>query len=96
MKIFNIPDDDMKGCSTIDLERILLEKVVKLRKLNKETSEDPRVQKAKDALELAKLPFKKTRLKWVAEIEVLELELKSRNVKFNIKWDDIHSEDVNE
>lgn len=54
--------------------------------------EDPKVQKAIDALDLAKAPFKKARQKWQAEIDAIELELKSRDIKFSIKYDDIYDE----
>lgn len=93
MKIERLPDDTISSKSSDELQKFLLDRVVKLRKLNKEMAQDPKVQKAQDALIAAKLPFKKAKSKWIAEIEVVELELKSRDIKFNIKWDDIYEDE---
>lgn len=92
MKIQKLIDDPLSNLGTDELQKTLLDRVVKIRKLQKEMNEDAEVQKAQDALEIAKLPFKKVRARWSSEIEAIELELKSRNVKYNIKWDDIHGE----
>jgi hypothetical protein len=96
MKLPKLADDTLRSRDTEELREFLLTRVIKLRKLNKQMNEDPQVQKAQDALEMAKQPFKKTRSKWKAEVEAVELELKSRDIKFNIKWDDIFEEEKEE
>ncbi len=93
MKLQPMPSDPVKAQETPTLERVLLDRVLKIRKITKEMKNDPHINKAEDALMLAKLPFKKAKSKWKAEIEAIELELKSRGVKFDIKWDDIYEED---
>ena len=92
MKMMNIINNNLRTIDSEELQDILLMRVIKLRKLDKEMNEDPRVQKAHDALELARAPYKKTRSKWKSEIDAIELELKSRNIKFNISTDDIYEE----
>lgn len=90
MKLPKIPEDPIRIKSTDELREFLLQRVIKLRKLNKQMLEDGKVQKALDALDIAKQPYKKTRARWLAEVEAVELELKSRDIKFSIKWDDVH------
>ena len=91
--MIQLPEDLIKEKDTETLQKVLLDRVVKLRKLSKEMRDSPQVQKAQDALEMAKHPFKKVRAKWMSEIEVIELELKTRNIKYNINWDDIYEEE---
>lgn len=95
MKIFSLPDDEIKSKDSDTLQKFLLDRVIKMRKLNREMKNDVTVQKAEDALNIAKAPYKKIRSKWAGEIEAVELELKSRNIKFNIQWDDIFSDNEN-
>lgn len=92
MKLPKLPDDEMQQQPSDKLQEVLLNRVIKLRKLSKEMKDSVQVQKAQEALEVAKQPFKKARLKWLAEVEAIERELRSRDIKFNIKWDDIYEE----
>lgn len=92
MKLISLPEDSMKTKTIEELEHALLMRVVKLRKLNKEMNTSAQVQKAQDALLLAKSPYKKAKAKWISEVEALEIELKSRDIKLDIKWDDIYEE----
>lgn len=92
MKLISLPDDNMKTKTVEELEHALLLRVIKLRKINKEMNTSAQVQKAQDALLLAKSPYKKAKAKWITEVEALEIELKSRDVKFIIGWDDIYED----
>lgn len=89
MKLIPLLDEKLSTLSTDVLQHQLLQRAIKVRKLNKECNENAIVQKAYDALNAAKAPFKKAKSKWLAEIEAIELELKSRNIKYNVVYDDI-------
>jgi len=93
MRMISMVDDQIKSKDSDTLQKFLLDRVLKLRKLSKEMNENAQVQKAQDSLEMAKAPFKKARAKWVAEMEAVELELKSRQIKFNINWDDVFGDE---
>lgn len=93
MRLVKLPNNSLQSQTSDMLEKVLLDRVVKLRKLNKEMNNNAQVQRAQDALEKAKLPFKKARALWLAEVEALEIELRSRNIKFNICFDDIFEDE---
>lgn len=88
MKMLDL-DNEYSNYDNEQLQQILLTKVVKIRKLNKEMKDNVAVQKAEDMLAAAKAPYKRTGSRWRNEIETIELELKKRNIKFSIKQDDI-------
>lgn len=94
MRLVKLPDNSMQKQGTDTLEKVLLDRVIKLRKLSKEMKDNVHVQKAEDMLTRAKAPFKKARATWLAEVEAIEIELRSRNIKFNINFDDIFTEDL--
>lgn len=93
MKLVKLPNNSVQAQSTELLEKTLLDRVIKLRKLHKETKNDVHVQRAEDALIRAKAPFKKARAIWISEVEAIEIELRSRNIKFSINFDDIYTEE---
>jgi hypothetical protein len=94
MKLPTIPTNEVSLQTTEVLEKVLLDRVLKLRKLQKEMKEDAKIQRAEDVLIAAKIPYKIAKTKWVSEIGAIELELKTRNIKFSINWDDIYLEEV--
>lgn len=93
MRLVKLPDNNIQSQNTETLERVLLDRVVKLRKINKEMKENVHVQKAEDALARAKAPFKRARAQWLSEVEAIEVELRSRNIKFSICIDDIFQDE---
>lgn len=93
MKILPLASDDLVRDTSEALQNLLLDRTVKIRKLNKEMNDDPRVQRCKDNLDIVKAPYKKIRSKWLSEIEAIELELRSRNIKFNISVSEIYEEE---
>jgi hypothetical protein len=93
MRLVKLPENNVQKQQTDILEKTLLDRVIKLRKLNKEMKDNVHVQRAEDMLVRAKAPFKKARAIWLSEVEAIELELRSRNIKFNINFDDIFTED---
>lgn len=94
MKLPALLEGEEKSKNTAELQEILLNRIIKLRKLQKEMKDNVHIQKAQDALEAAKLPFKKVRSKWISEVEAIERELKSRDISYNVHWDEIYeSED---
>jgi hypothetical protein len=95
VRLVKLPDNSLQAQTSDILEKTLLDRVIKLRKLNKEMNTNAQVQRAQDMLEKAKLPFKKARAIWLAEVEALEIELRSRNIKFNICFDDIFENEEN-
>lgn len=96
MKMLPILNNELKHQETAYLQQLLLDRAMKVKKISKELKENVHYQKAQDALEQARAPFKKMQTKWTSEILAIELELKARNIKFNITYNDIFEEDSNE
>lgn len=94
MKMIALLEDKLSDQSSEYLQQLLLDRAMKVKKVNKEMNENIHVQRAQDALDLAKSPFKKIKLRWTSEIESIELELRSRNIKFNISIDDVFPEET--
>lgn len=93
MKLPRLPSEQIKSLTSEQIQNLLLEKVMKIKKLNREMKDDVHVQKAEDTLMLAKAPFKKLKNKWENEVSAFELELKTRKIDFNVHYDDIYGDD---
>lgn len=98
MKMVPLASENMQEQTSETLQTLLLNLVMKVKKINKEMNDNIHVQRAQDTLDLARSPFKRVKARWSSEIEAIELELKSRNIKFTIcTGDEIYdSEEYNE